>query len=275
MVENGYIKLHRSLLKWEWIDVPGMFTVFVLCLLMANWKDERYHGEVIERGSFITSIPKFGKICGLSEKYVRKCLKRLEETGEIEVKTSNRGTRVKVLHYAVYQDFVDHTVPDTVPDRVPNRVPDTVPDRVPTNEEYKEYKEDEEVKNNARARYNSFSEFWNKYPKHTRKAEAEQAFQYAIDTGNDPEDILQGLEPWLEYFDGLESDQFIKNPYFWILEKCWTKEPPKNRKRKTELPDWYNPDPNREQDIDPEPLTEEEQEQFKNLMKSIGESFND
>lgn len=275
MVENGYIKLHRSLLKWEWIDVPGMFTVFVLCLLMANWKDERYHGEVIERGSFITSIQKFSKICGLSEPYVRKCLKRLHETGEIELKTSNKGTRVKVLHYAVYQDFDEHTVSNRVSNTVSDTVSNRVSNRVTTNEEYKEYKEDEEIKNNARARYNYFSEFWNKYPKHTRKAEAEQAFQYAIDTGNDPEAILQGLEPWLEYFDGLESDQFIKNPYFWILEECWKKEPPKNRKRKTELPDWYNPDPNREQDKDQEPLTEEEQEQFKNLMKSIGESFND
>ena len=272
MVENGYIKLHRSLLKWEWIDVPGMLTVFVLCLLMANWKDERYHGEVIERGSFVTSIQKFAKICGYSEPYVRKCLKKLNESGEIELKSSNKGTRVKVLNYALYQDFDEHTVSNRVSNTVSDRVSNGVSNRVSTNEEYKEYKEDEEVKNNTRvrARYNSFGEFWNRYPKHTRKAEAEQAFQYAIDTGTNPDDILQGLGPWLEYFEGLESDQFVKNPYFWILEECWKKDPPKNRKQKPKLPEWYNPDPNREPK-EQEPMKEDEMEQFRNLMKLMGE----
>ena len=278
MVENGYVKLHRSLLKWEWIDVPGMLTVFVVCLLMANWKDERYHGENIERGSFVTSVQKFSKICGLSEPYVRKCLKRLNETGEIEVKTSNRGTRIKVHNYALYQDLDEHTVSNRVSNSVSNRVSNRVSNSVTPNEEYKEYKEGKEHKNiviTARVNYLCDS-FLDLYPKKTKQHEAETAFKAAVEAGTDPEAILRGLDSWLDYYKELESDRYVKNPCAWIQERCWTKEPPKQyQKRKQELPDWYNPDPDREQDKDPEPLTEEEQEQFKNLMKSIGESFND
>lgn len=100
---TGFIKLSRRLLDWEWIDDPSMVAVWVHCLLAANWKDYRYHGEIIPRGSFVTSYKAFAKRCGLSESTVRRCFAKLENTGEIDRQVTRRGTRVNVRRYAVYQ----------------------------------------------------------------------------------------------------------------------------------------------------------------------------
>lgn len=101
---TGFIKLSRRLLEWEWIDDPSMVTVWVHCLLAANWKDYRYHGEVIPRGSFLTSSRAFAERCGLSESTVRRCFDKLENSRQIDRQVTHRGTLVKVRNYAVFQD---------------------------------------------------------------------------------------------------------------------------------------------------------------------------
>jgi DNA-binding transcriptional regulator YhcF (GntR family) len=101
---TGFIKLSRRLLEWEWIDDPSVLVVWIHCLLAANWKDYRYHGEVIPRGSFLTSSRSFAERCNLSERTVRRCFEKLEKSGEIERQVTHRGTLVKVRNYAAFQD---------------------------------------------------------------------------------------------------------------------------------------------------------------------------
>lgn len=104
MTENeGYIKLYRSFLQWEWHDDQSMVTVFLHCILLANWKSKQWHGQSIPRGTFITSIANLSSICGLAPNTVRSCLKRLQETGELTVQTSRKGTKIIVNNYANYQ----------------------------------------------------------------------------------------------------------------------------------------------------------------------------
>ena len=101
---NGFIKLSRRLTEWEWADDPSMLAVWVHCLLSANWKDYRYHGQTIPRGSFITSYKAFADRCGLSVSTVRRCFEKLQSTGEIDRQVTHRGTLIKVRKYAVFQD---------------------------------------------------------------------------------------------------------------------------------------------------------------------------
>ena len=104
MTENeGYIKLYRSFLQWEWHDDQSMVTVFLHCILLANWKSKQWHGQSIPRGTFITSNANLSSICGLAPNTVRSCLKRLQETGELTVQTSRKGTKITVNNYANYQ----------------------------------------------------------------------------------------------------------------------------------------------------------------------------
>lgn len=103
MNETGYVKVFRSFLEWEWHDQQSMVTVFIHCILLANWKNKQYHGQTVKRGSFLTSSAKLANICGLSRNTVSKCLKRLQETGELELQTSRTGTIVTVKNYNQYQ----------------------------------------------------------------------------------------------------------------------------------------------------------------------------
>lgn len=102
-IENGYIKLYRSFLQWEWHDDQSMVTVFLHCILLANWKSKQWHGQSIPRGTFITSIINLASTCGLAPNTVRSCLKRLQDTGELTVQTSRKGTKITVNNYANYQ----------------------------------------------------------------------------------------------------------------------------------------------------------------------------
>ena len=63
---DGYIKLHRSLLDWEWLDDTNTFKVFILLLLNAAWADSRWRGITIKRGQLVTSTAKLSELCNLS-----------------------------------------------------------------------------------------------------------------------------------------------------------------------------------------------------------------
>lgn len=106
-IDSGYIKLHRSMLQWQWHDMQSMLSVFLHCLLLANWRTQKWHGEVIERGSFVTSYQILADTCGISTNTCRACCKRLQETGELILETSNKGTKITVKNYDRYQDSDD------------------------------------------------------------------------------------------------------------------------------------------------------------------------
>ena len=59
MEENqGWIKLHRKFLKWEWYDDINTSRFFLHCLFRANHKDKKWRGTMIKRGQFISSLSK-------------------------------------------------------------------------------------------------------------------------------------------------------------------------------------------------------------------------
>lgn len=99
---EGWIQLHRSLLEWEWYDEPNVKILFIHFLLMANHKPNNWRGETIEKGSYITSLSKISVETGLSIKQVRNCIKKLQSTGEIQIK-GTKWTKVTICNYASYQ----------------------------------------------------------------------------------------------------------------------------------------------------------------------------
>ncbi len=102
-IENGYVKLYRSFLQWEWHDNEYMLTVFLHCLLLANWKTKRWHGQVIKRGSFVSSYGKLASACGIAVNTCRKCCKQLESTGELTIQSTRQFTIFTVNNYERYQ----------------------------------------------------------------------------------------------------------------------------------------------------------------------------
>lgn len=100
---SDYIKLNRRILEWEWYSDINTKTLFLHMLLKANWKDGRFQGTEIPRGSFVSSISKLSEETGLTERKVRTALEHLKTTGEVTSKSSSKFTVFTIKNYCCYQ----------------------------------------------------------------------------------------------------------------------------------------------------------------------------
>ena len=101
----GWIKLHRQFLEWEWYDEPNCLRVFLHCLLRANHKDNKYRGDLIKRGTFVSSLDVLAFELKMGKQSLRTALNKLKKTGEINTQTNTRGTVVIICNYDTYQSI--------------------------------------------------------------------------------------------------------------------------------------------------------------------------
>lgn len=100
---DGYVKVYRSLLDWEWYtDVPTR-SLFEHLRLSVNWKPGKWMGIDVPAGSIVTSYPKLASGCGLTEKQVRRALANLVETGEVAVSRAGLGQLVALRNWDKFQ----------------------------------------------------------------------------------------------------------------------------------------------------------------------------
>lgn len=105
LVDNDtFIKLFRSFTSWEWYTDQNTKDVFIHCLLMANWKDKKWKGTMIPRGSFVTSYSKIAKEIGISVQQARTAISNLKSTHDITTKSTNKYTLITIEKYSVWQN---------------------------------------------------------------------------------------------------------------------------------------------------------------------------
>lgn len=102
-MKSGWIKLHRSLLEWEWYDDVNVKILFLHCALKANHTSKNWRGVTIGRGQFYTSLETLSKETGLSIQQARTAISKLESTGEITSKKHAKARMITVVNYASYQ----------------------------------------------------------------------------------------------------------------------------------------------------------------------------
>lgn len=107
MLENGYIKLHRSIVKWEWWSNRNTRDLFIYLLLAANIYDSRFEGHAIKRGSLVCSLPKLSAETGLTIQEVRTAIKHLKLTGELTVTKTPKFSIITINNYDKFQDLTD------------------------------------------------------------------------------------------------------------------------------------------------------------------------
>lgn len=100
---EAYIKLQRKLLDWEWYSDMVTKTVFIHLLLKANWKDGRWKGYEVKRGSLITGRRVLAEELNLSEQQIRTALSHLKSTNEITIKPTTRFSVITIVNYDRYQ----------------------------------------------------------------------------------------------------------------------------------------------------------------------------
>ena len=100
---EGFVKIDRRILDWEWYDDPNTMRLFFHCLLKANWKDARWHGMVIKAGQFVTSLPRLSEETQLTIHQVRTALSHLVETGEVADKSHSKFRVITVVKWNEYQ----------------------------------------------------------------------------------------------------------------------------------------------------------------------------
>ncbi|MBQ0074639.1 MAG: hypothetical protein KBT34_10640 [Prevotella sp.] len=102
MSNDGWIKISRKLLDWEWIDDPITSWLWFKLLLKANYEDKKWHGIVIKRGQVVISYASLANK-HVSIKQIRTALKRLVESGCVGKQTASQYTIVTINNYDRYQ----------------------------------------------------------------------------------------------------------------------------------------------------------------------------
>jgi hypothetical protein len=120
---NGYIKLHRSLIKWEWYTDANTLRLFLHCLLMANHSDVKFRGVLIKRGSFQTSFQMLSAETGLSIQNIRTSLNKLEVTGELTHQSTTKNSMITVNNYDEYQSDNKQTNKQLTSDQQTTNIP--------------------------------------------------------------------------------------------------------------------------------------------------------
>ena len=146
MQENGWIKIHSSLMHWEWWDDPAMVRAWIYMLLLANYKESRWMGYDLKAGSFATSLKTLSEQMHTTIDKTRTILDRLKRTGEITVVSNHHFTLISINNWEKYQGKpIQNPKPQpakTKPVRadftkeIPCQIPDksqTNPKQIPTN----------------------------------------------------------------------------------------------------------------------------------------------
>ena len=127
----AYIKLDTKILDWEWYKDINTCRLFIHMLLKANWKEGRFKGEDIKRGSFASSYQKLSSETFLTIDEIRTAVKHLKLTGEITVKSHAKYSIFTITNYNAYQSN---------PEQIPG-CSHSIPVLFPTIEESKELEE--------------------------------------------------------------------------------------------------------------------------------------
>ena len=76
---------------------------------MANHKDKKYRGAVVQRGSFLTGRDALASQTGLTVQQIRTSPNKLKSTNELTIKSSKQGTVIKVVSYDRYQEVTNES----------------------------------------------------------------------------------------------------------------------------------------------------------------------
>lgn len=127
-MEEGWIKIHRKLLQWDWITDANTLQLFIFLLLKCNHKETTWRGQKVLRGQLITGRKSLSKDTHQTQDQIRTSLLHLKTTNEITIHSTNRFSIITVCNYNKYQTESPTECPAESP---------ASPQQVPTNKKNK------------------------------------------------------------------------------------------------------------------------------------------
>jgi len=249
---EGWVKLHRKFLKWEWYDDANTKIVFLHLLLTCNHEKKRWRRHEINPGERIIGLEKFGKEIGLSLQQVRTALDKLESTNEITKQSGASFTLVKLNKWDEYQ------LGNKVNNKRITNEQQTSNKRVTTTKECKNERMKEvstvsvdtnsasprDLYENKKAKGNSmslqdFEIFWNMYPNKVNRKKALEKFLKLNSSLLDA--ILSGLKAAISSPDWTkDGGKYVPHPTTWINGERWNDKIITNKPKTFNLPK-YDP----------------------------------
>ena len=143
---NGWVKIHRNIMKWEWYSDHNTTRLFLHLLFKANHSDNEWKGIKIKAGSLVTGRKVLASETGLSEQQIRSSLTKLKSTQEVTIKPTNKFSIITLCNWGYYQ-----TDEEKVTNKTANEQP-TNNQQITTNKKDKKEKKDKKYSNRAEER---------------------------------------------------------------------------------------------------------------------------
>jgi len=213
-MKTGWVCFYRKITEWEWYSIPGMLHIFFHLIVSANHKDGKWRGVEVKRGQLITGLNSLNDSTGISIQSIRTCLTRLEQTGEITRKSTNKFTIITLCNYNDYQDQNNDTNKQT-----------TVNQQT-TNKQLTTNNNKNNENNTTSPEYSkNFASFWEKYPKKKGKAKAYVSWKrYKCENGMF-EVVMESLESHINSDDWKkDGGKWIPHGSTWVHGKGWEDE---------------------------------------------------
>lgn len=136
--KNGFFKIERKILDWEWLGHPPTVVTWLVLLAFAEWD----RGCDLKPGQVITTQAELMEYTRLSRQQLRTALSHLVSTKEITIEPTTVATKpaslITIEKWRLYQ--MDKRQPTKVPTKEPTKGSTNLP-------LYKKNKEIKEIKN--------------------------------------------------------------------------------------------------------------------------------
>jgi hypothetical protein len=101
---SGWIKLHRTLKNWQWYDDHNATRLLIHLLISVNYEPKMWKGEVINSGEMAFSLANLSREIGLSEQQTRTAINKLQTSGQITRRITNKYQVVTLVKWEQLQD---------------------------------------------------------------------------------------------------------------------------------------------------------------------------
>ena len=100
-MKSGWIKMPRSLLDWPWYTDSNAKCVFLHLMLTVAYAPGFWQGIELVPGQTVTTVAELAQQTGLTVSQTRTALNKLESSGDITRKTTNKFTLVTLVKFSV------------------------------------------------------------------------------------------------------------------------------------------------------------------------------